>query len=181
MTRVITDKGSVPIKMWIDGVDIEESAEKQLRNIASLPFIHSHVAAMPDVHWGMGATVGSVIPTLKAIIPAAVGVDIGCGMVAQRTSIRAEHLPDNLHEIRCALEKVIPHGRTDNGGSNDRGAWGSIPEQHLKRHSDTVDYLQSALDGIIEVHPSLYKRQDDYLKQAGTLWHWKSFRVPRVP
>jgi hypothetical protein len=68
----------------------------QLKNVASLPFIHKHVAVMPDVHWGMGATVGSVIPTVGAIIPAAVGVDIGCGMMAVRTSIRAEHLPDDL-------------------------------------------------------------------------------------
>jgi tRNA-splicing ligase RtcB len=78
---------------------------------------------MPDVHWGMGATVGSVIPTLGAIIPAAVGVDIGCGMMAVRTSIRAEHLPDNLFGIRSDIEAAVPHGRTDNGGRNDKGAW----------------------------------------------------------
>jgi tRNA-splicing ligase RtcB len=70
------------IKAWIDGVAVEDQARKQLDNMASMPFIHKHVAIMPDCHWGMGATVGSVIPTKGAIIPAAVGVDIGCGMMA---------------------------------------------------------------------------------------------------
>jgi len=115
------------IKAWTQGVPIEESAMKQLRNVASLPFIHKHVAVMPDVHWGMGATVGSVIPTVGAIIPAAVGVDIGCGMMAVRTSIRAEHLPDTLAPLRSAIEAAVPHGRTDNGGRNDIGAWQADP------------------------------------------------------
>lgn len=112
-----------PIKAWTRGVPLEDSARRQLQNVASLPFIHKHVAVMPDVHWGMGATVGSVIPTLGAIIPAAVGVDIGCGMMAVRTSIRAEHLPDSLLALRTAIEAAVPHGRTDNGGRNDKGAW----------------------------------------------------------
>src|SRR5215468_11174493 len=94
----------MPIKAWTRGVPIEDSALQQLRNVAGLPFIHSHVAVMPDVHWGMGATVGSVIPTVGAIIPAAVGVDIGCGMMAVRTSIRAGHLPDSLAGIRSRIE-----------------------------------------------------------------------------
>jgi tRNA-splicing ligase RtcB len=121
------ESGGAPIKAWTKGVPIEESAMKQLRNVAALPFIHSHIAVMPDVHWGMGATVGSVIPTVGAIIPAAVGVDIGCGMMAVRTSIRAEHLPDTLAGIRSAIEAAVPHGRTDNGGRNDKGAWASEP------------------------------------------------------
>jgi tRNA-splicing ligase RtcB len=87
---------------------------------------------MPDVHWGIGATVGSVIPTKGAIIPAAVGVDIGCGMMAVQTSLHADHLPDNLHGIRTAIEKAVPHGRTDNGGKNDRGAWSDAPAAHLE-------------------------------------------------
>jgi len=111
------------IKAWTHGVPIEDAAMEQLRNVASLPFIHSHVAVMPDVHFGKGATVGSVIPTLGAIVPAAVGVDIGCGMMAVRTSITAEQLPDNLFGIRSAIEAAVPHGRTDNGGVNDMGAW----------------------------------------------------------
>jgi tRNA-splicing ligase RtcB len=114
------------IKAWIDGVAVEDQARKQLDNMASMPFIHKHVAIMPDCHWGMGATVGSVIPTKGAIIPAAVGVDIGCGMMALRTSLTASDLPDNLHGVRTAIEKRVPHGRTDNGGENDRGAWGDL-------------------------------------------------------
>src|ERR1044072_4101143 len=78
MFEVIETKGR-PIKAWIAGVPVEDAARQQLINVASLPFIHSHVAVMPDVHFGKGATVGSVIPTIGAIIPAAVGVDIGCG------------------------------------------------------------------------------------------------------
>ncbi|HEY2068626.1 MAG TPA: RtcB family protein [Rhizomicrobium sp.] len=120
--------GGAPIKAWIEGVPLEDSARQQLVNVASLPFIHHHVAAMPDVHWGMGATVGSVIPTRGAIIPAAVGVDIGCGMVAARTSLTASDLPDNLSAIRSAIEKAVPHGRTDNGGAGDRGAWHNVPD-----------------------------------------------------
>ena len=101
---MMPDKG-VPIKAWTKGVPLEDAARQQLLNVAQLPFIYKWVAAMPDVHWGIGATVGSVIPTRGAIIPAAVGVDIGCGMMAVQTSLHANHLPDNLHGIRTAIEK----------------------------------------------------------------------------
>jgi tRNA-splicing ligase RtcB len=93
-----------PIKAWTEGVPIEDAALRQLRNVAQLPFVHKHVAAMPDVHWGMGATVGSVIPAKGAIIPAAVGVDIGCGMCAMRTSLTSHDLPENLSDLRRAIE-----------------------------------------------------------------------------
>ncbi len=105
------EKG-VPIKAWTKGVPLEDQARAQLRNVAELPFIFKWVAAMPDVHWGIGATVGSVIPTKGAIIPAAVGVDIGCGMMAVETNLNARDLPDNLKRIRTAIEKAVPHGRT---------------------------------------------------------------------
>ncbi len=118
-----------PIKAWIDHVPIEDVAMKQLRNIADLPFLFKHVAAMPDVHWGMGATVGSVIATKGAICPAAVGVDIGCGMMAVKTNITASQLPENLATIRSDIEKAVPHGRTNNGGKGDRGAWFNVPDQ----------------------------------------------------
>src|ERR1051325_8678659 len=101
-----------PIKAWTRGVQVEDAAKAQLENVAGLPFIHKHIAVMPDVHWGMGATVGSVIPTVGAIIPAAVGVDIGCGMMAVKPSVRAEHLPDSLAALRGAIEAAVPHGRT---------------------------------------------------------------------
>ena len=108
MKRVITENNSRPIKIWAD--DLDERTEQQLRNVATLPFIHHHVAAMPDVHLGLGATIGSVIPTRDAIIPAAVGVDLGCGMVAVRTSLSASQLPDNLKGLRDSIEKAIPLG-----------------------------------------------------------------------
>lgn len=103
-------EGSAPIKHWTRGVLFEDEARKQLANVARLPFIHKHVAAMPDVHFGIGATVGSVIPTMGAIIPAAVGVDIGCGMMALQTSLTASDLPDNLAAMRAEILKGVPVG-----------------------------------------------------------------------
>jgi tRNA-splicing ligase RtcB len=83
---------------------------------------------MPDVHWGMGATIGSVIPTKGAIVPAAVGVDLGCGMMAVETSLRAVDLPDTLAPVRAAIERAVPHGRSGGGNRRDRGAWGDVPD-----------------------------------------------------
>lgn len=108
MKQVIHEEGSRPIKLWTE--QIEDSALQQLKNLAKLPFIHKHVAAMPDVHFGIGATVGSVIATKDAIIPAAVGVDIGCGMNAVRTSLKASDLPDSLAELRHSIERGVPNG-----------------------------------------------------------------------
>src|SRR5258708_23298087 len=121
------ETGGAPIKAWIRGVPLEDAARRQVENVARLPFIHKHVAVMPDVHWGMGATVGSVIPTVGAIIPAAVGVDIGCGMAAVRTNVTASELPDSLGALRATIEAAVPHGRTDNGGRNDSRAWAGDP------------------------------------------------------
>ena len=117
--------GGVPIKMWTRGVPVEEAARQQLANAARLPIVYPHIAAMPDVHFGIGATVGSVIPTVRAIIPAAVGVDIGCGMMAAKTTLRAEDLPDHLGPLRSAIERAVPHGRAP--GSRDPGAWRDVP------------------------------------------------------
>jgi tRNA-splicing ligase RtcB len=117
--------GGVPVKMWTRGVPVEDEARRQLSNAARLPIVFKHIAAMPDVHLGIGATVGSVIPTVKAIIPAAVGVDIGCGMIACKTTLRAEDLPDNLGPLRSAIERAVPHGRAP--GARDPGSWGKIP------------------------------------------------------
>src|SRR5437870_11535929 len=107
------ETGYAPIKAWVDGVPVEDAARRQLRNIAALPFIHSHVAVMPDVHVGIGATVGTVIASVRAVIPAAVGVDIGCGMAAVRTSLTANDLPDSLRKIRTAIEDAVPVGNAD--------------------------------------------------------------------
>lgn len=154
----------MPVKIWTD--DIEESALNQLRNISRLPFIHKHVAAMPDVYWGMGATIGSVIPSTGAIVPAAVGVDLGCGMMACRLNITANDLPDNLYALRSEIEASIPHGRTDNGGKNDRGAWGETPDDIRMWWKDYgIDRLQE----VLTKHPGLMDRNVNGERHLGTL------------
>ncbi|MCP1540121.1 RtcB family protein [Methylorubrum extorquens] len=122
--------GGRPLKTWTRGVHVEESALQQLKNVGQLPFIHGHVAAMPDVHYGKGATIGSVIATDGAIVPAAIGVDIGCGMQAVKLNLLASEISDPKLRayMRQSIEKAVPHGRTDNGGPNDRGAWHDIPD-----------------------------------------------------
>ena len=157
------------IKAWIDGVGVEDAARKQLDNIAAMPFIHKHVAIMPDVHWGMGATVGSVIPTKGAIIPAAVGVDIGCGMMARRTSLTAADLPDNLFGLRTGIESRIPHGRTDNGGVNDRGAWGELPIDVRLDRFEQLSAMWSGLDKITGKHPKIGQAAERAPNHLGTL------------
>src|SRR5262245_16732458 len=124
---------------------------------------------MPDVHWGIGATVGSVIPTRGAIIPAAVGVDIGCGMIAVETSLNARDLPYNLKAIRTAIEKAVPHGRTNNGGSGDRGAWHEIPT----RSQEVWSNLKPRYDLILLKHPKLGRGNDvNHLGTLGTGNHF---------
>ncbi|MCB9653444.1 MAG: RtcB family protein [Deltaproteobacteria bacterium] len=161
--EVIHEKGARPIKAWTRGVAFADNAKVQLANIARLPFIHKWVAAMPDVHLGKGATVGSVIATSKAVIPAAVGVDIGCGMIAARTSLRADQLPESLAGLRTAIEAAVPHGRTNNGGRNDRGAWSTAPKSHEGRWSE----LRPRYDAILEKHPKIGRGND--LAHLGTL------------
>ena len=155
----------VPIKIYTN--DIDEMAENQLRELGKLPFIHHHVAAMPDCHGGMGSTIGSVIPTKGAIIPAAVGVDLGCGMMAIKTDLTASDLPDNLHALRSEIESNVPHGRTDNGGRADRGAWGDTP-------THVLDYwathgVEAVLGDVIERHPGMMKGHVNTHRHLGTL------------
>jgi tRNA-splicing ligase RtcB len=155
----------VDIKAWVRGVPLEDAAQQQLLNLSTLPFMHKHIAVMPDVHWGMGATVGSVIATKGAVIPAAVGVDLGCGMIAQRTTLTASDLPDNLAGLRSEIESRIPHGRTDNGGNNDRGAWSEPPEGVYKRFG----LLQGKLDILASKHPRLGRAATRAHRHMGTL------------
>lgn len=162
--EVITG-GRLPIKAWTRGVQVEDTAKQQLLNLSNMPFIYKHVAAMPDVHWGMGATVGSVIATKGAIIPAAVGVDIGCGMAAQRTTLIASDLPDNMHALRSAIESRIPHGRTKNGGRGDRGAWSEAPEGNCKRLAP----LLPGLKAITDKHQKIAQAAERAPLHAGTL------------
>ena len=159
---ISTDKG-VPIKAWTVGVPLDERAEAQLRGLASLPFIHQWIAVMPDAHAGIGATVGSVIATDGAVIPAAVGVDIGCGMMAARTSLAASDLPDGLAKLRSAIEKAVPHGRTANGGRGDRGAWNTPPSPIEAAWAE----LGPRYDAIAEKHPRVGRGAT--IEQLGTL------------
>lgn len=151
------------IKAWVKGVPFEEAAKQQAFNLARLPFVHKYIALMPDVHSGKGSTVGSVIPTEGAIIPAAVGVDIGCGMMAVQTSLQAKDLPDSLATMRSAIEAAVPHGRTDNGGRNDRGAWGSIPQVV----ADSWKTLGHEYTAIADKHRTLAKA--NHVNHLGTL------------
>lgn len=155
------------IKLWTRGVPVEDDAKTQVCNLARLPFIFSHLAVMPDVHLGKGSTIGSVIPTLGAVIPAAVGVDIGCGMIAARTSLSAADLPDNLAGWRAAIEKAVPHGRTP--GNRDRGAWSNPPAD--------VDAVWAELEPdfrrIVEKHPKLARTNNrNHLGTLGTGNHF---------
>ena len=120
-------EGGVHVKSWTVGVPFEPEALAQIQRVARLPFVFKHLAVMPDVHAGKGATIGSVIATDGAVVPAAVGVDIGCGMMAARTTLTGADLPADLEPLRAAVEAAVPHGRTCNGGRGDRGAWGSPP------------------------------------------------------
>jgi tRNA-splicing ligase RtcB len=159
----------VPIKAWVDGVAFEDAARRQVENVANMPFVYKHVAVMPDVHWGMGATVGSVIATQGAVIPAAVGVDIGCGMVAARLDVRASELPDSLSAMRSAIERAVPHGRTANGGPGDRGAWRNPPHAVSSSWSN----LKARFDRIVEKHPKIAKsNNENHLGTLGTGNHF---------
>ena len=147
------ETGYAPIKAWVDGVPVEDAARRQLFNIAALPFIHSHVAVMPDVHLGKGATVGSVIATKGAIVPAAVGVDIGCGMMAVRTTLTASDLPDSLAKLRLGIEAAVPHG-----GIGLKGGWkDGVPNAVARLF--TQSGLADGLKALEEKHPAIRDAQ----------------------
>ena len=149
--------GRVPVKIWTD--DVDEKSKEQLRNIACLPFVHHHVAAMPDVHLGIGATIGSVIATHKAIIPAAVGVDIGCGMVAARLSITANDMDEkSLKKVFDQISRDVPVGR------------GQHPDDRVL--IEAVRPFEKGLKSLTHHHPQLLKAFGKFSKwanQMGTL------------
>ncbi|ELW84739.1 MULTISPECIES: RtcB family protein [Acinetobacter] len=161
--NIIQDKKGVPIKMWTKDVPVDEKSKEQLLKTAQMPFIYKWMAVMPDVHVGIGATIGSVIPTKGAIIPAAVGVDIGCGMMAARTSLTASDLPNNLHALRTELERLIPHGMTKGRGRRDRGSW----DTPTARVDQAWAELVADFEYICAKHPRL-KNTNNH-KQLGTL------------
>ncbi|MGE8644974.1 RtcB family protein [Acinetobacter vivianii] len=147
----------VPVKIFTN--DIDSESIEQLKKMAQLQFVYSHIAVMPDVHVGKGATVGSVIPTKNAIIPAAVGVDIGCGMNAIRLNLKASQLPDNLTPLRHAIERKVPVGFE--------------LHKQVKAKASTIIPLEKRLQPIINKHPGLVRmlRKFDatWQKQLGTL------------
>lgn len=161
--NVLEVAGGVPVKMWTKGVPVEDQAREQLANTARLPIVFKHIAVMPDVHLGIGATIGSVVPTVKAIIPAAVGVDIGCGMMAAKTTLRAEDLPDSLAKLRSMIEQSVPHGMAPRNRGRDPGSWENPPT--------SVDQIWSTLadefEALCQLHPRL--RNTNNRKHLGTL------------
>ena len=158
----VIQEGGAPIRLWTQGVPVEDQAREQLINTSKMPFIYKWMAVMPDVHLGMGATIGSVIPTKEAIIPAAVGVDIGCGMMAVQTTLTANDLPDNLYALRTELEKAIPHGRTPRG-RRDTGSWTNPDDTVLKGWGTLADDFNY----LCQKHPRL--KNTNNLKHLGTL------------
>ncbi|MDR3054967.1 MAG: RtcB family protein [Zoogloeaceae bacterium] len=155
------NKGRVPIKIWTR--DLEHQALQQLVNLSQLDIVRHPIAVMPDVHAGVGATVGAVIPTTNAIIPAAVGVDIGCGMVAVRLTLNARDLPDNLRAIRSAIEAAVPVGFNQHERGKVKGS----------AHARQARHLSDALDAIVGKHSGLMKMQrhfnETWACQLGTL------------
>ena len=150
-----TTEDICPIKMWTKHVPVDEKARQQLRNTAKMPFIYRWLAVMPDVHVGKGSTIGSVIPTKGAVIPAAVGVDIGCGMMAVQTSLNASDLPENLRSLRYKIEGAVPHGR--------RGAWKKLPDKTI----EAWKVLQADFQRLAEASPCL--KETNNIKHLGTL------------
>ena len=162
--EVMHREGQVPVKSWTKGVAFDDNARQQVNNMAQMPFIHKWIAVMPDVHLGKGATIGSVIPTIGAVIPAAVGVDLGCGMMAVKTTLRAEQLPDSLAALRKEIENKVPHGMSRQfRGGRDTGSWANTPDDVLK----AWEPLSDGFTRLCDRHPFL--KNTNNVKQLGTL------------
>ena len=152
-TFIQLEGDNVPIKMWTKYVPVESEAINQLKDIAKLPFIFKHVAVMPDVHVGTGSTIGTVIATKGVTLPAATGVDLGCGMLAVKTSLKMEDFPSNLHQLRNEIEHMVPVGMDDHSSSlHKKGHQGTT--KLLNNH---FTQLESRLSEIIKKHPAIDK------------------------
>lgn len=161
----LESKKHKPIKAWVDGVPVEYDVWNKAREIAALPIIaDAGIAIMPDVHQGIGAMVGSVIPTVQAIIPAAVGVDIGCGMCARRTNLTANDLPDSLLGVRIAIEAAVPHG-----GPGVKGSWNEQGYTRPKIVSEQWMQLDNSYKEIVEINPEIMAGAHAGVNQLGTL------------
>lgn len=155
----------VDVKMWTKHVPVESGAIDQLRSITKLPFVFKHVAAMPDVHVGTGSTVGTVLATHGTVIPAAVGVDIGCGMIACRTSLTADQLPDNLHKVRSEIELMVPVGFDEHSTDRLNGKGHQNTRTVL---NNQFKNLKTGLEAIVAKHPGIDKMVKDAEKKART-------------
>jgi tRNA-splicing ligase RtcB len=163
---VFKDENGVPIKAWVEGVPFEDEAQAQLIRASKLPFLYKHIAVMSDVHSGKGCTIGSVIATQKVVVPAFTGVDIGCGMIAVKTDLKASDLPDSLAGMRSAIEQAVPHG-----GPGDVGSWKETPllngiplagSTSMDLFHDWVKY-----NNIVDKNPEIESKYVD--RQFGTL------------
>jgi len=163
MFEVIDAGNGKIVKAWKKGVPFEQGAIDQLIKTAQMPFVFKHVAAMPDSHIGVGATIGTVLPTVGAAIPSAVGVDLGCGMIAQRTMLRKADLGD-LPSLRAAIEAAVPCGRTNDGGKGDRGAWGTVPSYVQDKWNEE---FHSLYESLCMEHPGM--RAKNTVNHLGTL------------
>ncbi len=161
--EVLHEQGHAPVKSWTRGVPFDDNSKKQVLNMAKMPFIHQWIALMPDVHLGKGATIGSVIPTIGAVIPAAVGVDLGCGMMAAKTTLTASDLPDSLEAMRSQIERRIPHGRSFTHSKRDTGSWGHAPADVLDKWLG----LSAGFQRLCEKHPFL--KNTNNVNHLGTL------------
>ncbi len=176
MYTIKTETMRHPLRVWGDGVPIEEGALEQMRRVCALPFVHKHAALMPDAHAGIGGCVGAVVPTIGAIVPAITGVDIGCGMVAVKTTLRASDLPLSLGPMRSAIEAAVPHGRSNNGGPGDQGAWTTVPRQ-VELGSWHATHPNGALSvrfhHICKKHPKIERgNTENHLGTLGTGNHF---------
>lgn len=158
MSYVEVPGAQVPIRLWTDPASVDDGAMRQLQNVATLPWIKG-LAVMPDVHYGKGATVGSVIAMRDAVCPAAVGVDIGCGMSAVKTSLTANDLPGDLSRLRSKIEEAIPVGR----GMHD------TPVDPARLHGFATARWDDFWDRFDSVADTVKFRQERATKQMGTL------------
>jgi tRNA-splicing ligase RtcB (3'-phosphate/5'-hydroxy nucleic acid ligase) len=166
MSEFVTQLNIKNVKAWTGGLPVEWEAANQIRNIAGLPVVAGHVAIMPDVHLGKGATVGSVIPTRAAIIPSAVGVDIGCGMVAVKLSLSASDLPDNLSGIRAQIERDVPVGFNFHRAPTKLHSGGGLQALKLNRE---IDRLHAGFDRLAIRSRLGQLDQGRMWRQVGTL------------
>jgi tRNA-splicing ligase RtcB len=158
MAIATLESRNVPIHLWTPIADVESAALTQLKNIASLPWCFSHVAVMPDVHLGKGATVGSVVAMKGAVSPAAVGVDIGCGMAAVQTNLTASRLPDDLKRLRHSVEQAIPVGFEQ----HEQPAWRSLSERTRRE-------TQALMNEFPTLTPEVRDLDGKAARQLGTL------------